>query len=134
MLSRPPSLEVGPPSVGNAPRSTPVGEDDDVHIGRLQLPGVDELVDQFDDILVRFYGYSSDGRPLFPSYTPLYNKFVGRVLASGLAGLSSIRLRNLRIGKPAIVDKLHVGEVVRFRHSTLIHNLGGRKTGTCCSV
>ena len=54
VLSRSLSLEVGPPSVGGAPRSASVGEDDDVHIGRLQFPGVYELVDQFDCIFVRF--------------------------------------------------------------------------------
>lgn len=135
VLSRSLSLEVGPPSVGNIPRSASVGEGDEVHIGRLQFPGLGELVDQFDDILVRFYGYPNHGRQLFPSYTFLYNKFVGRVPVSGRSGFSpSIRLRNLRIGKLAIVDKLHVGEVVCFRHSTFIHNLGGRKTDTWCSA
>ena len=38
-LSRSRSLDVGPPSVGNAPRGASVGEDDDVHIGGLQFPG-----------------------------------------------------------------------------------------------
>ena len=93
------------------------------------------MVDQFDDVLVRFYGYPNNGRPLFPPFTPLYNKFVGRVLASGSAYFPpSFRFRNLRVGKPATVDKLHVVEVVRFRHSTFIHNLGGRKPDTWCSA
>ena len=40
VLGRSLSLEVGPPSVGNIARSASVGEDDALHIGRLQLPGV----------------------------------------------------------------------------------------------
>ena len=134
VLSRSLSWEVCPPSVGDAPRSASVGEDDDVHVDRLQFLGLDELVHQFDDILIRFYGYPNNGRQLFLSCTPLYNTFVGKVPASGLSDPTSFRFRNLGVGKPAIVDKLHVGEVVRFRHSTFIHNLRGRKTDTWCST
>ena len=47
---------------------------------------------------------------------------------------SSIRLRNIRVGKPSIADKLHIGEVVRFEGRTLIHNLGGRNSNTLCST
>ena len=136
MLSRPPSLDVGPPNVGNAPRSVPVGEDDRLHVGRVQYPGVEDLIKpQFDDVLVQPYGYPNNGEQLFPSCTPLYNKFVGRVPATDLGNLTTpVRLRNVRIGRPAIANRLHVGEIVRFESHTLIRNLEGRKTNTWCSA
>ena len=130
MLSRSPSLEVGPPSVGRAPGNVAVDGDD-----RLLRPGLGDLKHQFDDILVQSYGYPGSGRRLLASCAPLYIKFVGVVPASGLASVvGPIRLRNIRVGKPAIAHRLHIGEVVRFEGRTLIHNLEGRKTNTWCST
>ena len=137
VLARSSSLDVGPPTpcTGNTPRRVSVGEDDRLHIGRLQFPGVEDLEYQFDDTLVQSYAYPGSGRRLFPSGTPLYNKFVGRVPAINLGGLSSsVCLRNRMIGGPAIADRLHVGEAVRFESRTSIHNLEGRKTNTWCST
>ena len=45
-----------------------------------------------------------------------------------------IRLRNIRIGKPTIADRLHVGNVARFESRTFIHNLGDRKPNTWSST
>ena len=73
----------------------------------------------------------NDGRQLFHPCTPLCNKLAGKVPADGFVGIpSSIRLRNIKAGRPAMANVLHIGEVVRFECRTLIHNLGGRKTNT----
>ena len=37
-------------------------------------------------------------------------------------------MRNINIGKPAIANRLHIGEVVRYIGNIYIHNLEGRKT------
>ena len=72
-----------------------------------------------------------NGMQLFPSCTPLYNKFAGGVPAVGLGGVGRpIRPRNIRIGRPAIANRLHIGEGVRFQGRTLIRNLEGRTTIT----
>lgn len=41
-----------------------------------------------------------------------------------------IRLWNIRVGKPAVVEGLHVGGVSLFATPTFVQNLGGRKTNT----
>ena len=68
------SVSVGLPCVGQGPNDVAVGEEDE------QLyPGqyLDEINQEFDDILVQCYGYPNDGRQLFPPCTPLYIKFAG---------------------------------------------------------
>ena len=45
-----------------------------------------------------------------------------------------IPLRNIKIGRPAIANRLRIVEVVRCKCRTLIHYLGGRKTNTFCSA
>ena len=98
----------------------------------------EDLKDQFDDVLVQSYGYRGNGKQLFPPHTPLYNKFVGGVLAAVFIAVDGIygstRLRNIRVGRPAIANRLHIGEVARFEARTRIHNLEGRKTNTWCST
>ena len=39
----------------------------------------------------------------------------------------------LRVGRPAIANRLHIGEVERFQSPTFIYKLEGRKTNTVCS-
>ena len=136
VLSRSPSLDVGSPSAGNARHGVSDDEDDRLHIDRLQHPGVEDLVKpQFDDVLVQSYGYAGNGRQQLPPCTPLFNKFACVVPAGGLGSVASpVRLRNIRIARPAIADRLHVGEVARFESRTFIHNLGGRKSNTWCST
>ena len=131
VLSRSSSLEVGPPSVGNAPESVSVDGDD-----RLLCLGVVDLIKlQFDDVLVQSYGYPGNGGQLLPCCTPLFNKLACVVPAGGSASVASpVRLSNIRIGRPAIASRMHVWEVVRFQRRTFIHNLGGRKTNTWCST
>ena len=130
MLSRSPSLEVGPPGVGKAPDSVSVDEADRLNIGRLQYVGVEDLITpQFDNARVQSYGYPGNGRHLFPPYTPLFNKFAVVVLICGLGNLTGpTRSRNIRTGRPAIAYRLHVGKVVRFESRTFIHNLGSHNT------
>ena len=125
-LGRSASVEVNLPIVDHALRSVPVGHDD----------WQGNRADQFDDMLVRCYGYLGDGRQLFPPCTPLCNKFVGGKFHAGLDCLTygPIRLRNIMIGKPAIVHGLHVGGVARFETRTFVYNLGDRKTNTRGSV
>ena len=80
---------------------------------------------EFDGVLVQSYGYPGNGRQLFPSCTPLYKKFAGVVPANVLVSLKDpVRLRNIRVGKPAIAHRLHIGEVVRFEARTIIQYLG----------
>ena len=107
------SVEVGPPSIDGAPRHVSVGH------GDWEYPK-----SRFDQILVRFYGHLGYGRPLLPPRTPMYNKYVDG------APLEPFCLRNIRIGKPAIADRLHFGEVVRFQTRTFVYNVGGRITNT----
>ena len=84
VLSRSSSLDFGFPSAGNALGSVSVGEDDGLHVDRLQYPGLEYLMKpQFDDVLVLSYGYPGDGRQLLPLRTPLYNKFAGVVPIGG---------------------------------------------------
>ena len=93
-LSRSASVEVNPPSVGHAAENVSVGRCD-----WLEYPK-----DQFDDILVQSYGYLGNGWQLFPPHTPLYNKFVGGVLAACFSSFvyGPTSLRNIRVGRPAI--------------------------------
>ena len=97
------SVEVNLLSVGHVSRIVSVGRED-----------WEPLHDQFDDVLVQSYGYPSGGRQLLPSHAPLYNKLVGGKPTAGLGCLTfePIGLRNIRIGRPAIADGLHIGEVV----------------------
>ena len=110
-LSRSVSVGVNPPSVGLTSRNVSVGRDD-----------WEQLPDQFDDILVQSDGYPSNGRPLLPPSTPLYNKFDGGMPHAGLGCLNyePISLRNIRVGRPAVALGLHIGEVVRFGTRTFI--------------
>ena len=108
-------MEVGPPSVDGAPRHVSVGHDD------LEYPK-----SQFDQNLVWFYGHLGNGRPSLPSRTPMYNKYVDGAPLNH----EPFCLRNIRVGKPAIADRLHFGEVVRFQTRTFAYNVGGRITNT----
>ena len=121
-LSRASSVTVKPPSVDHALRRVPGGYE-------YWQTG---LADQFDDALVRFYDYPGDGIQLFPPHSPLYNKYVGGTPHAGLDCLiyEPIRLRNIRVGKPAVVEGLHLGGVSRFMTRTFAQNLGGRKADT----
>ena len=66
-----------------------------------------------------------------PICTPLYNKFVGKMFARGIQAFERpIRLRNIRIGHPAVANRLHIGEVVRYESHTFIHNVEGRQIGS----
>ena len=97
------------------------------------VPGDGQLdVDQFDDTLIRFYGYLNQGRQLCPPHTPLYNMYVGGKLRNDLDCLTFglIHLRNIRVGKPLVVEGLHVGGVSRYASRTFVQNIGGRKTDT----
>ena len=123
-------FEVNHPDVDHALSSVPEGRDywkqfDDGHFDG----------DQFDDTLIRCYGYPKKGRQLCPPHTLLYNKYVGGKLKTDLDCFifEPIRLRNIRVGKPAVVEGLHVGGVSRFMAHTFVQNLGGRKTDTCSS-
>ena len=130
--SRASSVSVGPPSVGQELNDVAVGEgDEEWYLGGFG----EEIKQEFDQTLVQCYGYPNNGRQLFPPCTHLYNKFAGRVPAEGFVGIPTpIRLRKIKIGRPAIANRLHIGEVVRYKCRTFIHNLGGRKTNTCCSA
>ena len=86
---------------------------------------------QFDDVLVQSYGYPGNGRQLFPPHTPLFNTFAGRVPIGGLGNINGpIRLYNIKIDRPAIAHRLHIGKVARFEGRTFIHNSEGRKSLT----
>ena len=87
-------------------------------------------VDQFDDTLVRFYGYPDSDRQVLPPHTPRYNKWIGRKPEIGSPDVINrpICLRNIRVGKPAVHGGLHIGGVSRFMPHTFVQNLGGRKT------
>ena len=64
----------------------------------------------------------------------LFNKFADVVPIGGLGNLTGpIRFRNIKIGRPAIAHRLHVGKVARFEGRTFIHISEGRKTHTWCS-
>ena len=92
---------------------------------------------QFDDVLVQSYGYPGNGRQLFPPHTPLFNTFAGRVPIGGLGNINGpIRLYNIKIDRPAIAHRLHIGKVARFEGRTFIHKFGGegRTTNTFCST
>ena len=61
----------------------------------------------------------------------MYNKYVGGRFHTSLAAtLVHGPFRNIRMGKLAIADRLHIGEVVRFQTRTFVYNLGGRVTNT----
>ena len=83
--------------------------------------------DQYDEIFVWWYGWSANGRQQLPINTHLYNKFVGEMFAYGFQAVKHpARLRNMRIGHPAVADRLHIGEVVRCDSNISIHNVMGR--------
>ena len=121
------SVAVSPPSVDYALSSFP---------GRPDYWKEEFDIDQFDDALVRFYCYPGNGKQLLPPHTPLYNIYVGGKPNEGLDNLTyeHIRLRNIRVGKPAVIEGLHVGGVSRFMTRTSAQNLGGRKTNARHSV
>lgn len=55
--------------------------------------------------------------------------------AVGLHGVFGlIRLRNIKVGRPAVANRLHIREAVRFESRTFIYNLEGRQTNTWCST
>ena len=68
-VSRSPSIDVDPPSVGRSPSDVSSGGG-----GGSVSPGSREY--RYDDVLVRCYGYPGDGRQFFPLRTPLFNKYV----------------------------------------------------------
>ena len=63
-------VEVNHPHVDHALSSVPGGHD--------------HCKQEFDDVLVRFYGYPGNGRQLFPPHASLYNKYVGGKPHEGL--------------------------------------------------
>ena len=129
-LSQSSPVEVELSSVGHAPEDVAMDGGD-----RVLYLGVGDLRHQFDDILFRSYVCFGNGRQFFPSCSPLYDKFAGVVPASGLSGvINPIRLRNVRVGRPAIAQRLHAGEVARSEGRTFIHNLEGRKSNAWCST
>ena len=73
-------------------------------------------------------GYPGSGGQQLPISTPMYNQFAGVVLCDGLLERSGpFRLRNIKTGEPAIANRLHIGEVVRYNSNIHIHQLEGRK-------
>ena len=91
-------------------------------------------VEGYVDVLVRHYGYPGNGRRPLPISTPLFNKFVGVVFAGGLSDVEGLlRLRDLRVGRPAVANRLQVCDVARCGGKTYIRNLEGRRINTFCS-
>ena len=113
------SVEVGPPSIDGTPRHVSVDH------GDWERPK-----SKFDQILVRSYGHPGNGTPLLPSHAPLYNKSVDGAPLNH----EPLCFRNIRTGKPAIADRLHFGEVVRFQTRTFVYKVGGRMTNTYGSL
>ena len=101
-----------------------------VDLALSSVPGYLDRRREFDDSLVRCYGYPGNGGQLFPLHAPLYNKHIGGKFPEDLDYFTydPISLRNIRVGKPAAVGGLHVGGVSRFAICTFAQNLGGRKT------
>ena len=123
-------VKVGPPIVAHALDDVPGGRDHRnkcYDLKRLnQIEGV-------DDTLVPFYGYLGNGRQLHPPNARLYNKCVGGKPREDLRDVAKpipLRARNIRIGKPLILEGLHIGGVSRFKARTFVQNIRGRKTDT----
>ena len=94
-----------------------------------------ECRDRFDEILIRCYGYPAVDRQLSFVSAPLYNTFVGRMLVDGPHSIAGpIRLRNIRVGRPAVANRVHIGEVVRYDSRTCIRSLDGRRTNAFGSM
>ena len=101
----------------------------------------------YDDILYYHFNYPSNGQGVLFINTLLYNKFVGRIDARGLWDVRlphwapgvplcrlKVRLRNIKIGKPAVIRRLQIGTVARAGSFTFIHNLEGRMANTSGSA
>ena len=101
-------MEVNPPSVGHTSKN---------------------VAGSHGDTLVRSC-CPSEGRRLFPTHTPQYNKLIGGVRAA----IDPIHLRNIRVGMHAIADRWHIGKVVRFAIRTYVHNFKGRKSNANGSI
>ena len=69
-----------------------------------------------------------------PTYLCITSLLVAVPAANCMGVSNPIRPRNIRTGRPAIANRLHIGEVVRFEARTFIHNLEGRKTNTWYST
>ena len=123
-----PSIEVDPPSVGRSPGGVQFDED--------PRPSWEvEREERFDDILVRCYGYSRRGRQRLPINTPMYKKFARDIVVDNSNYFPyRSRFHNIRIGCPAIADRVHIGEVARFGTRTFVHNFGVRQSGTWAST
>ena len=114
-------VEVNHPHVDLALRCVPEGSGwwDRYEEGQL-------VYDQFDGTLVPFYGYPGSDRKLVPLHTPLYNKWIGKLICIRSAdhpGWKPVRLRNIEVGKPAISGGLHVGGVWRFKSRIYVQNV-----------
>ena len=126
-IGRSSSIGVGPPGVGRSPKGIPL----DMEERPEGIFLLEDLVYRCDDVFIRCYSYPGNGRQLLPIGTPMYNKCVGRMPAVGLHSVRGpVRLRNVWAGRPAIANRLHIGEVVRFEGRTIIRNLEGRRTNT----
>ena len=92
---------------------------------------LDDCDDRFDGVLVRCYGYPANGRQQLPVRTPMHNKFVGGARDSGIhAVVRPIRLRNIKVGRPAMADRVRVGEAVCYDSHIFIRNVEDRRTNT----
>ena len=100
------SIEANPPSVDHALRSVPEDSDWQKQFLNSQFDN-----DQFDDTLVRCYGYLDDDRQLLPPHTSLYNKWKGGMINTYLncVTFESVHLRNIKLGKSAVIGGLHIG-------------------------
>ena len=81
---------------------------------------------EFDDSLLRFYGYLGNGRQLFPPHRLLYNKYVGGKFREGHDCLTygPICLRNIRVGKPVCCRRFACWWGVAIRDPYVCSELG----------
>ena len=125
-LSRSASVEGNPPSVSFASRYV-----------MARFGCWRQRSDQFDDILVRYYGYPANGRQLLPPNTPLYNKFSGGELPARLhlEVVGTICFRNIKVGEPAVANggrKANTpGSAVRVKCG---HHVGSDHFAPGCNV
>ena len=122
--AHPPSLDVNPPSGG---RSGITSDEDDRSWSSWDT--------DFDGILYHYFSYPNNGRGLLPINAPLFNKFVDRVSSRGLWYShpflrGRVRLRNIKVGQPAVIRRLQMGTVPRAGGLTFIRDLEGRMTNT----
>ena len=87
--------------------------------------GTDSDLSYYDEDLVPCYDPHWPQRVPLPDDNPMFNMFVGTTPRKTWWDREH-RPRNIRIGRPAVGDYLEVGEVVRWRSGTFVHNLEGR--------